>query len=231
MRHEYDEELFEALLKIALEKQEQIESEEIPSLEKLDEIDIETSEMDIKVHRLMYASRRRKKRIGLLSKILISAITVLIVSSGVALSISATRNQIVKFIFGETDVIITVETMMPSNSEYENVKEVLPAYIPEGFVLTEKITTELQVRLTYESENETVYLKIMDMGTGTMAIDISRHEVIRNTLANKLGTFFITTEKGGENIVTGITLEEEKEFVIFSTLPITELEKIANSIS
>ena len=153
-KNNYDDKLFDALLKIAATEALEQEMEEMPSCEELDEQYKPSPNLDKKIRKKIAQHRFKEKGSiwrKLAVKIAASAAIVMVFSSVVLLSVEATRNYIFNVAIKWQENHFSIQHDYASNLLNGIIYR--PTYLPEDFIEVSSNAIGDIIRITYENEN------------------------------------------------------------------------------
>ena len=235
MKKSYEDELFEAVLKVALKRKMEEEYENMPSPEESNEKHPSSLELDKRIYELIRSHEKkgekesRSRKIVLVMKVVTSITVALVVLFGSVYFVSADVRKIVhKLVYGESNAVVSVGEDIRISEKQSESDFTRPVYIPAGFEIVEETSTSIQDRITYGDGEKCIYFRVNDTGLRSFAFDTEWHDVVEGKLLDGAGIFVIAKEEGEVNYVLGVL--NEKEFLLESTISIDELEKMANSM-
>ena len=228
---EINDEIFEALLKVAAKDAMQREMSSMPSLEELNAQYPPSEALNKKVRNLFKREVRatqRKKLVRVFLRAAAVFCVFLVISIGALMTVEASRNFILNFLielrdghvlfrFGEDDTATQFDSESIINS------------LPEGFVLVEShIITDFSIYVFANDNGDEIIVAYGDPA-GTVGIDNELREFSTITLGRHEAFLFTALYDHARNEI--MWLHGDVFISISTKLPVDELIRIAENIA
>lgn len=201
-KNNYDDKLFEAVLKIAAEEAIEQEMEEIPTCEELNEQYKPSPSLDKKIRHLISRHKFKEKFIlwrKAAVKIAACFALFFVLSSAVLLSLDATRNYIFNAVTKLHGEYFSIEHGENSTS---NIIIHKPTYLPEGFIEVSSKEIGDIIRIIYENENGiTIDFKQSPSQTSHILADYEGKEYLNIIINNQDAYLFKATEDKKNTVI------------------------------
>ncbi|WP_411678027.1 DUF4367 domain-containing protein [Caproicibacter sp.] len=227
-------ELFEAMLKEAVNENFEKEVQSLPSEAALADCElssgtkrrIESMIREARMKSLLRRVRAVTKRVAVLLAIMIP------VSLGSLLSVEASRNaifnQIMNWKSNNVDIHYQGTSSSQSGSESDNILK--PQYLPEGFVEVQTIQVGRETVTKYQDKKETtIYLHQCSLaGEGLLSVDTEHTTREEIELQGEKALLFSAKSPGETSYL--IWSNQSRSFLLSSVIDPEQLIKIAQSI-
>lgn len=223
-------EMFEAILKVAGKEALERELEKIPPSEELDKIYKPSREYEKKLKKIISQSTRKDKFnifIKRFKKVAIAAVIGLIALSAVLLTVEASRNYIFNTIIKWYDQYTYVE--LGDSSPYITITDMpRPTYIPEGFTeVQSNLVGDMKFLIYQDSDGEKIlYEEYLKESFGTL-VD-NEHKLFIATEINGNVAHLFDSRSEGNNIL--FWKYNDSVLKLMSKINVDEIIKIAESV-
>ncbi|MCR6545521.1 DUF4367 domain-containing protein [Dehalobacterium formicoaceticum] len=232
-KNNLDDKLFDAMLKIAVEKAFEQEMDELPSCEEMNAQYKPSPNLDKRIRKLISRHRFNKKVSSwkkTAMRVAASAAIVIVVSGTILLSAEATRNYIFNAaIRWQEDHFSIQHGDNDNNNGVIDEKIYRPAYLPAGFMETSFNAIGDIIKITYENDSGmTIILKQSPAQSSHILVDHEdkKYSVIK--INGKEAYLFETTKDDKNNLI--LWESQGIIFMISSEIESAELISMAESI-
>lgn len=228
-KNNYDDKLFDALLKIAVEEALEQEMEEMPSCEELNKQYKPSPSLNKKIRKKISQHRFKEKASSWKKaavKIAACSAIVMVFSSVVLLSVEASRNYIFNAVIKWQEDYFSIQHI---ENNISDIKIFEPTYLPKGFIeVSSNIMGDI-IKITYENENgiKITFKQSPSQSTHILADhENKKYAVIK--INGKEAYLFSATEDDKNNAV--LWESDGIIFIIISEIESAELILIAESV-
>lgn len=226
-----NEEMFDALIKSAINDEFHKEIEALPTNEELNKLYTPSPELDMRIKKLIDKSYRKSKMQSfsktILKVIACIAICFTLLSAGL-LSVEATRNKIFNIIIEWHEKYTKVEFKdSATDSKQSGIYQ--PSYLPDGFSQTSlKKLGNVDMLVYSNNTGETIIFSQWTYGSGSSSVDNENKKYSEIEISGNKAYLFEAIKEDDSNILTWQA--GDMVFELTSSIESKELIHIAESL-
>lgn len=225
-----NEKMFDAMVESAAEEALKQEMDILPSFEELDLLYKPTSEMDLRINRIIdkyYRTKRVKYALFFTGKIAAGLMVLIIISATVLLSVEASRNYILNSFLKWNNKHSTI--VFSGKNKLNELNKYSIKYIPDGFKISNVDFDDVSRFITYTNDkNVSIYITETYANSVKLDVDNENNKPSEIMINNNKAYLFENVKTGGMNIL--VWNEENIAFEITSTIGGEHLILIAENI-